>query len=403
MTKNNSSSIFIAFIIFIIILCTSSVTAAMFGTTQIEIFLCCIGLLFLFINKGSSYNQSHFIGYTVGLLFLTSIQFIIYSDNILHWLRFVLLLIVMTQMSTYTINRNINVVKVFYYVFLMMCIASSVFYVAVEILGVGLPHMTFTTEWLPTYEVYYYLYSSTVTEFGTDSFLGYTFKRNCGYFTEPGLYAVFIVLALFIYFFVKKEKKLWELALFSVILLSTFSTTGLIMAVIIAAYYFNRKGIKSAPLKILLALVSVFVVAFVIIDLLSAKQEEHAFSYASRTFDLIGGVEVFLQSPIWGHGYDNHKVFQAISLNEFGAERQDSNGVISALYQLGLLGCAIFYMPFVKLKKKLKANKGLFVFFAILLVVLTMGEPIQYTTTGAAIIGYLNAMLLTSKRVSFEF
>ncbi|UPS45264.1 O-antigen ligase family protein [Prevotella sp. E15-22] len=273
----------------------------------------------------------------------------------------------------------------------------------VEIAQISLPYTRFATDWLPTYDVYYYVYCSIVTDFGTDTFMGFTFKRNCGYFTEAGLYAFFIVLALFVWLFVKTKKSKVELAILLVALLSTFSTTGLILTVLMFAYYINTRKIKGKAIRWLLALMTVGVVVFVVNDLLATKQEEHSFSFSARMFDLIGGIQLFLQSPIWGWGYKNHDAFYVISMQGFGTERSDSNGVVSALYQIGILGCTIFYVPFILVRKKLKENKRLFSFLSILLILLMMGEPIQYTTTGVAIVGFVTAMLMTKNKVDLKF
>ena len=393
----------IAVIMLVIILCTNSVASIMFGATQIEIGLCLIGLFFIFVNKNTDYNIGVFYSYVIFLCLLTLLQYIIYPENIFHWLRLVLLFIVMTHISIYTITRSINVAEIYYRLILFMCIISTAVYFPVEIGNMDIPHSTLSVDWLPTYDVYYYVYCSMQIDLGTETFMGFSFKRNCGYFTEPGLYAFFIVSALFIFLFLKKKKTKWELVVWLTTLLTTFSTTGLILTVIIVAYYFNSRNIKTIFVRIGFASLSIVAVVYIITDLLAAKQVEHANSFTSRMIDLIGGIKLFCEQPLLGYGYKNFDVFNSYSLQFFPVERNNSNGVVSALYQLGLIGCSIFYIPFIYVRKKIKHHKSLFTLYTLVLIVLMMGEPIQYTTTGACIIGYIMAAIMTRKKVELTF
>jgi hypothetical protein len=75
---------------------------------------------------------------------------------------------------------------------------------------------------------------------------GFAVPRNCGYAWEPGAFAVYLCLAIFINLFCtdydkNKKKRLWFLVL---ALLSTQSTTGYLIFMLIILFYFLNKNLK---------------------------------------------------------------------------------------------------------------------------------------------------------------
>lgn len=81
--------------------------------------------------------------------------------------------------------------------------------------------------------------------------------RNCGFAWEPGGFAVFLCLAIFINLFITKTyiKSKIQFGILVLALLSTQSTTGyVIFLIIILSYYFNRKlGVVLLLLPVVIA------------------------------------------------------------------------------------------------------------------------------------------------------
>ena len=74
-------------------------------------------------------------------------------------------------------------------------------------------------------------------------------SRNSGFAQEPGSFAVYICLAIFINLFITKDAKnsnirFWVLA---VTLISTQSTTGYVIFMLILVYYILSKDLKQSP------------------------------------------------------------------------------------------------------------------------------------------------------------
>lgn len=382
------------YVIGIILLCivtTSSTIGILINTTMLEYLIC---FLLLFASSKVNVNQSGYTTMAIVFVLLTFIQLIIYPQKILYWGRYVLLFILFTRFALFLISRDYPILQVFYRIFFILSVLSLGEYIAVEFLNIALPSVSVTTEWTQPYTLYYWFYSpaSEFSEFSVESLLGFSFRRNDGIFTEPGLFAVFLCFMLFIHLFAMKKKSVIEQAVILLILLTTYSTTGLMVAALLYGYYFYSKSSRKLGGNIVIGLFVLLAIYFFIDGLLVQKSENHVNSYGSRMFDLWGGLQLFIQSPIWGWGYQNVDVYNAYSSSLFGS-RTNSNGFIIILYQLGLLGLSLYIIPFKRFYSKLKVkfNRRLFLLFIIVWIMLIMGEPIQYTTTGLAILAYLCA------------
>lgn len=382
------------YVIGIVLLCivtTSSTIGLLYNTTLLEYLIC---FLLLFASSKVKVNYEGYTWMAILFLLLTLIQLIIYPQKILYWGRYILLFILFSRFAFFLISREYPILQVFYRIFFILTVLSLGEYVAVEFLNIGLPSVSVTTEWTQPFTLYYWFYSppAEFSEFGMESLFGIRFKRNDGIFIEPGLFAVFLCFMLFIHLFTRNKKSYVEQAVILLTLLTTYSTTGLMVAAVLYGYYFYTKSSRKLGGNIVMGLFILLAIFFFIDGLLIQKSENHVNSYGSRMFDLWGGLQLFIQSPIWGWGYQNIDVYNAYSSSLFGL-RTNSNGFIIILYQLGLMGLSLYIIPFKRFysRLKMKFDKRLFLLFVVVWIMLIMGEPIQYTTTGLVILAYLCA------------
>lgn len=403
--SKRKSELFIGTIIFLTIINTSSLVGYIVNITILELLLCLTGFILSIKNTAVSFDNSAITKWMIYMLVIVgSINLIIFPKTILDWVRIVALLFSYFHISIFAISKRLNVVKIFYNLFFLMNIVIMCMYILIEIIGINIPYTLFDNGWLPIFKNYEFLYFSRTGEFTNESIAGLYFVRNTGIFSEPGLYAVFIVLSIFICLFIKANRKRYEMPIWIISLISTFSTTGLILLVLLYAYYLSTRS-KSPYLIILLLLP---IVPYIIHSLLIQKQSDHEFSFLARSFDLVGGFKLFIQSPIWGHGFKNHEAFYSIIGMMFGDDRPCSNGITSTLYQLGIIGSLIFFVPFIQLGNRIRhishSNKKLYNIFLGTLFILVMGEPIQYACLGVAIIGYvISIMSIKNNNESISF
>lgn len=396
--------IFIGIVVSLIIINTSSLVGYIINITNLELLLCLIGLIVSIKNSTIFFDNSAITKWIIYMLVIVGgVNLLIYPKTILDWVRIVALLFSFFHISLFAISRGVNAVKLFYYLFFCLNIVIMFMYTLIEIVGISIPYTIFDNGWLPVFKNYEFLYFSRMGEFTNESIAGFYFVRNTGIFSEPGLYAVFIVISIFICLFIKKNRKIYELPIWIISLISTYSTTGLILFVMLYAYYLFSHS-KSPYLFIFLLLPAV---PLIINSLLTQKQSDHEFSFLARSFDLVGGFKLFIQSPIWGHGFKNHEAFYSIIGIVFGDDRPCSNGITSTLYQLGIIGSLVFFVPFIQLGNRIRrispSNNILYKIFLITLFVLVMGEPIQYACLGLAIIGYVISLMSINKNVSIFF
>jgi hypothetical protein len=151
-----------------------------------------------------------------------------------------------------------------------------------------------------------FFYSALEKKFVLISFLGFDFYRNQGLFWEAGVLQVFLNIFLFLELFIIKRNKLWVL-LTAIVILTTYSTTGITILLIQIAYYVKTEMKNS---KIMIPFV--LLLSLPIYMIFSANLEEKVLgekeaSFQKRYFDLVQPLFIALQNPITGIGLDLDK------------------------------------------------------------------------------------------------
>lgn len=378
-------------IFIIMVLCTSSVPGFILNITYLEIAMFIIIGIYDFC-KISTIIDKKFVELTALVLIISFIEGIYYPLGLAKFLRVVCLFLFFLRAIAIADSRHLDCCFLFYNLFYKWNILSFSFYIFIEILGIDLPYSIFTNDFLPLYRNYFWLYFQRP---GLYENLGsFYISRNCMIFTEPGLYAFFLDLMLFYVYFIKNNSKLFEIILIWICLITTFSTTGIIVALLILARYLLMKRVINGIAFILLKKITIIITTLsVICCLMLSKEVGHPFSYTTRLFDFIYGIELFLKKPFFGWGYTNTEIFKQGALAYFDLERGNSNGITGILMQLGMFGAALFIIPLYKLKKipffKDKHNTSVLNFFICILFMSLIGQPIQFSSTYIMIYAYI--------------
>ena len=210
--------------------------------------------------------------------------------------------------------------------------------------------------------------------------------RNPGLFWEPGLFQFPINLLIY-YILVVYKKPLKDCLIPILVLASTISGTGvLIMSIIICYRLFVIDKIKiSAQTIISFTIFLIVLLPFVYIILSDKLVGESAGTSGARLYDLIFGLQVVSDNPIFGIGYDVEKyvdMMSDISLGkfydenyEFGHHQGNTNTIISIFMLLGIpVGCIFL---FGLLKQRLFPKMHLFTAIVILSI---LSEPLTSVT-----------------------
>jgi hypothetical protein len=210
-----------------------------------------------------------------------------------------------------------------------------------------------------------------------------TIPRNCGYAQEPGSFAVYLCLAIFINLFITdsdktSKRKFWVLV---IALLSTQSTTGYVIFMVIMAYYILNRNLKRILLLlpfIVILLISISSLPFMSnkiiglinetgnVNMLVERSILRQTSYApGRFLSFNFAFKDFLNNPILGLGSHLEKSWSTI----LGAQISTISGVGNLLAQFGIIGFLFFIIFSIKSSfffAKYYNYKGKFLFFIII-------------------------------------
>lgn len=228
------------------------------------------------------------------------------------------------------------------------------------------------------------LYSVQPLSFMTASSL--PIPRNCGFAWEPGGFAVYICLAIFINIFLSKSqkkfnKRFWILLL---ALITTQSTTGYIIFIIIMFFYLYQVNFKivlvALPLLlgILIFLATLPFMTEKIINLIeeTAKAEliveQSIGSENTRTpqrfSSFLIAIRDFKENPLFGFGgHDEERWF-----NKINANVAPISGIGNLLAQYGLTGFIFFMVLLMRSSvfiSKIYNYKGSLLLFIIVLLI----------------------------------
>lgn len=185
---------------------------------------------------------------------------------------------------------------------------------------------------------------------------GSLFKRNCGLFWEPGILQIFINLYVFFRLFILKNATFSKLVICFGIVLSTFSTAGLLIFFIITiAYYRNRINRFTSVVPIILLIIIAF--TFLKSNLEDKFQGENKTSSQARIYDTVIGTFLILEKPLWGYGFKSIETTKAQEINKnnsvaLGAanlinmhERGNTNSIIMNFVYWGIpIGVLIIFL-----------------------------------------------------------
>jgi O-antigen ligase len=210
--------------------------------------------------------------------------------------------------------------------------------------------------------------------------------RNCGYAQEPGCFAVYLCLAIFINLFVansnKNSKKRFLVLVLA--LISTMSTTGYVIFIVIIVFYILSKDLSKALLLFPIAIIALIYISTLpfmsnkIIDMVNETntldqmiistigQDEESTPQRFTSF-MITFVD-FRDNPILGLGPDNDKSW----VNKIGAKISPISGIGNLLAQFGIVGFLFFIMASIRSSfyiSKYFQYKGKFLLFFIIIFI----------------------------------
>jgi hypothetical protein len=214
----------------------------------------------------------------------------------------------------------------------------------------------------------------------------YTIPRNCGYAWEPGAFAIYVCLAIYINLFINRsdknsKRRLWVLVL---TLITTQSTSGYVIFVVIILFYFFAKRLRLLILVfplLLAALFFLFSLPFMRkkiveefnqkneLDIIVANSIRSDVGYApGRALSFLVAYRNFLDNPLFGVGTHRNEEWTV----KLGAKISPVSGIGYLLAQFGLTG--FFFLIYLSIKSSIYFSKyfeynGKILFFLIILLI----------------------------------
>jgi hypothetical protein len=257
-------------------------------------------------------------------------------------------------------SLKFNLFKIYEVVLFYLAIIGLLFYGVQVVLGGDTLFSYFAK--IPGMQLFSYvtgdglnaiIYSVQPTEY---SLITFPIPRNSGFAQEPGSFAIYLCLAIFINLFFTKSDKLskqrfWLLV---VALISTQSTTGYVIFMVIIVYYIMNENLNKMLLLLPVALVALIYVSTLpfmrdkIVGLINETNDldmmvestigrEEASTPQRFTSFMITFVD-FKKTPILGLGPDGEKSWT----NRIGARISPISGIGNLMAQFGIIGLFFF-------------------------------------------------------------
>lgn len=204
--------------------------------------------------------------------------------------------------------------------------------------------------------------------------------RNRGFFWEPGVFQIVLNIYLFLILIEKKEP--FRKAFLPILtILSTFSTTGYVIMVLIIMYHYFRKRVEVVSFKHVFFSISFLLIlsSFMYINIENKINSTTSQSAALRTYDQLMGMTIILKNPIIGVGIDSKRYINKAEwldlgyydVNALDIERGNTNTILLIGMAFGLP--VLFLFLFSIYKQRIFLNNRL---FFILFLMMISSEPV---------------------------
>ena len=336
------------------------------------------------LNK-SVFNASLLTLSTVIILFIINYIFAITEQTSNKYAYYLMVVIVSVLTLTHFLNnRNEHIlVDRLYFVLKLVMIHALFNFAAYFFIKEGLTTIVSAYHESNTFK-YLFFYSSK--EFGLLSLYGIEFHRNSGLFWEPGILQAFLNMFFFLEAFIIKKNKLL-LGITAIVLLTTYSTTGIALLLVQAGFYIAQEMRNN---KMLIPIILLFAFPAYMVFSVNIEEKVHGekeASFQKRLLDLTQPLFIALENPLTGIGLDIEQFqkireefyFSSTTLQESPFESKaevtskgSSNSVMFLFATMGFPTALLFLSMFFK-QKVITHKKELWVFIMFISV---MSEPL---------------------------
>lgn len=235
--------------------------------------------------------------------------------------------------------------------------------------------------------------------------------RNCSIFWEPALFAVFINIGFLVEFFDKgKKPNLFSLIIYTLCLLTTFSTSGyiaFILVVFICLMRIDEDVLRKRFIIFFIIAAIIIVGAFFLSPSVKGKFANASVSFISRLYGPYVNLQVFVDRKLFGTGslresnYFYNKVIEMGLSSRIDTQVSTMGFFITAYGLLGLVPAFGVFM-FLAINKKTSIFEK--IYLSVFILIILNVEPLQLNLMIYILIFYIidSDLVLTKNQYNFN-
>lgn len=218
--------------------------------------------------------------------------------------------------------------------------------------------------------------------------------RNYGLFREPGVYQMYLAIALYIQLFIKTRPQIFRTIIYVAAVVTTLSTTGFVAILfLLAAFLFQRvrtetgESPKHLKIKVVITIMILALAVFIYFDIfdISTRVFNKLLSDNSEQLDIarkasiVSNLIIWLNNPLFGAGEAAlPSLFIGTTLSHFGRYAVDNTNTLLFMFACyGFAFGALFMAGTIGFSSRIgRSRYGRYIFF-ILIVLLYIGQNLK--------------------------
>lgn len=226
--------------------------------------------------------------------------------------------------------------------------------------------------------------------------------RNYGIFREPGVYQMYLIMALIFQNFVPKENSLFTYVILIFAVITTMSTTGYIaLAIVLFLIFTNDRGLsyKRKSLLLFMVFAGILILLFYtdIFSLSSEKMYDSVFGklrYIGRSTtiarfgSITENIKITFENPLFGAGITSlDALFPQYTAERYGISSvHNTNTFLIQFASHGIIYGLLWVFVYLRFSLVLNRKNALIIFLIIL--ILYIGENLTYSGFASLFLAY---------------
>lgn len=381
--KLEDSIRYIIAVLIVLISGTAVYSVDQFSTLRSITLVALIIILFYTLVKSNNLKKKNITIYIMCVVVFFGILILKSSGEFFGIITKMFMVILLTNYC-YSSNNSYKLFEIIYKIVIVCSSIALVFWVLLFVLKVKLPYFYIENGFYKSYFYLFYTQEGYIEKIGS-----FSFYRLQSIFWEPGVFAVYLLIALYYYSFLAKKRNIKHFIILVLCLILTMSTTGLIVGVGLLVVYILKR-IKAVIAKMLIIIpMGLSAMSVISYFWLEKKNSIISPSYQLRMYDMTRSLEIWKDNFWVGTGYNNTALF------EIEGRYGNSNGLLNWCMTTGIIGLLVIIIPMFANCLWLKSKERVMsiIYFA-LFILINFTEPLIQTPLMLLLISFSYVIML---------